>query len=55
MHPWPPELSVPDSWVEPFARLAGEVGLPTHSVHEAAAALREYAREIATAMPMQGP
>jgi hypothetical protein len=49
MHPWPPELHVPDHWVAPFARLAGDVGLPVRDVHAAAEALREYIAEI------QGP
>lgn len=47
MHDWPPELHVPEHWREPFARLAAEVGLPTHDVEEAADALRAYIEEIA--------
>jgi hypothetical protein len=49
MHAWPPDLEVPAQWAEPFARLAGEVGLPTQDVHEAADTLRAYIREIADA------
>lgn len=49
MQPWPPAVEVPPHWADPFARLAGEVGLPTQSVEEAAEALRGYIREIAAA------
>lgn len=49
MHAWPPEIHVPDHWADPFARLAGEVGLPTADVNEAAEALRAYVAEIAAA------
>lgn len=48
-HAWPPELIVPDHWPDPFARLAGEVGLPTQDVHVAAEAIRSYIEQIATA------
>lgn len=49
MHSWPPDLHVPGHWSDPFARLAGEVGLPIHDVDVAATAIREYIGEIATA------
>ncbi|HEX6037324.1 nucleotidyl transferase AbiEii/AbiGii toxin family protein [Longimicrobium sp.] len=49
MHAWPPEVHVPGHWAGPFARLAGEVGLPTTDVDEAAEALRAYIAEIALA------
>jgi hypothetical protein len=49
MHAWPPEVHVPPHWADPFARLAGEVGLPTVDVQEAAAELRKYIEEIASA------
>jgi hypothetical protein len=47
MHPWPPELHVPEHWATPFARLAGEVGLPTTDVEAAASSLRDWIAEIA--------
>lgn len=51
MHAWPPVLEVPDAWTDPFARLAGEVGLPTQDLIEAADAIRAYIAEIAAAGP----
>lgn len=48
-HPWPPDVHVPDHWAEPFARLAGDVGLATTDVALAAEALRAYIAEIAAA------
>jgi hypothetical protein len=47
MHPWPPDLHVPEHWATPFARLAGEVGLPTADVEEAASSLRDWIAVIA--------
>ena len=47
MHPWPPEVHVPEHWATPFTRLAGEVGLPTVDVEAAAASLREWIAVIA--------
>ena len=47
MHPWPPDLHVPEHWATPFARLAGEVGLPTANVEEAASSLRDWIAVIA--------
>lgn len=49
MHAWPPDVQVPEHWREPFARLAGEVGLPTRDVHQAADTLRAYIAEIVRA------
>lgn len=49
MHAWPPDVYVPDQWADPFGRLAGEVGLPTTDVNEAADALRAYIDGIAAA------
>lgn len=48
-HGWPPTVEVPDTWPEPFARLASEVGLATTDVHRVAAAIREYVATIASA------
>jgi hypothetical protein len=48
MHAWPPEVVVPDHWAEPFARLAGELGIVA-GVDEAASVLRSYIAEIAQA------
>jgi hypothetical protein len=48
MHSWPPEVPVPAEWVEPFSRLAREIGMPIQDVNEAAAGLREWIGEIAT-------
>jgi len=47
MHPWPPELHIPAHWATPFARLAGEVGLPTTDVEAAASSLRDWIAVIA--------
>lgn len=49
MHAWPPAVRVPAHWADPFARLSGEVGLPTADVHEAAEALRAYIAAVAAA------
>ncbi|HYR11243.1 MAG TPA: nucleotidyl transferase AbiEii/AbiGii toxin family protein, partial [Longimicrobium sp.] len=36
-HPWPPALQPPDDWREPFARMAGETGLPIREIDAAVA------------------
>jgi hypothetical protein len=38
-HGWPPILDVPLHWVEPFARLAGELDLPVSNAQDGAASM----------------
>lgn len=49
-HEWPPELVVPESWREPYARAASEMDaeLPT-DIDQAAARVRALIAKIATA------
>lgn len=35
-HGWPPQLSVPDSWAEPYRALAGEMQFPVADIDDAA-------------------
>jgi hypothetical protein len=34
-HPWPPLVEVPESWADPFAEMAGRLGLPITDIHHA--------------------
>lgn len=43
-HVWPPSITAPASWTEPFARMAEETGLP---IRDIAAAVEEVERFIA--------
>lgn len=49
MQSWPPELIVPDSWSDPYATLAKELGLGIANVEQAASKVRDFIREIAGA------
>jgi len=40
-HPWPPTLSVPASWAEPYTELAESMDFPVTDVEEAAREVRE--------------
>jgi hypothetical protein len=39
-HGWPPQLNVPESWVQPYARLAADHDFPVADVHAAAGEIR---------------
>lgn len=45
-HTWPPELIIPDVWVEPYAALAAEMDFPITDVEEAATQVRELIAAI---------
>lgn len=45
-HPWPPQLEVPDHWVEPFAEMAREVKLNPNDAHSAAIEFRQFLNQI---------
>ena len=48
-HRWPPSLAVPDSWAEPYARLATDLGFEVTDVEAAAERVREIIDEIDSA------
>jgi hypothetical protein len=48
-HSWPPELIVPEVWVEPYAALAEEMDFPITNVEEAAVEVRELISAIDSA------
>lgn len=48
-HSWPPDLTVPDSWRDGYARLADSVGLEITDVDGAANEVRAFITEIASA------
>jgi hypothetical protein len=54
-HPWPPRLDVPESWVEPFARLAAELEFPIADVYGAGEELRDLIASIDAGMPIRRP
>lgn len=45
-HRWPPQLSVPDSWAEPYRALAGEMQFPVADVDDAADDVRAFIAAI---------
>jgi hypothetical protein len=45
-HSWPPTLNAPSSWVEPYARLAGELEFSIANLDEAATLAGEFIAEI---------
>lgn len=45
-HPWPPFVEAPDSWVEPFSRMAIEVNLPVTHVNQAAFRIRRLLNDV---------
>jgi len=48
-HPWPPTVTVFDTWPEPYGALAGELGFPLAEVQAAADAVEAMIRRIAEA------
>ena len=50
-HPWPPEVTVYESWREPFAELAQENAFETEDIGDAADALRRLIFDIDAAGP----
>lgn len=48
-HPWPPALHPPEEWREPFARMAGETGLPVREIDAAVAEISAWVAQIAGA------
>lgn len=51
-HLWPPSITAPASWTEPFARMAEETGLP---IRDIAAAVEEVERFIADVVATAPP
>ncbi len=45
-HAWPPNVTVYDSWVEPYKAIANDAGVAVTDAHRAAADLREYLTSI---------
>lgn len=45
-HAWPPNVTVYDSWVEPYKVIAKDAGVAVTDAHHAAADLREYIASI---------
>lgn len=54
-HSWPPRLNVPASWIEPYARLAGEDAFHITDVHAAAEEVRVLIGSIDAGMPITRP
>ena len=48
-HDWPPIFDVPPHWVEPFARLAGELNLPVSDAMGGMARVQAFAERIISA------
>jgi hypothetical protein len=48
-HDWPPPFDVPPHWVEPFARLAGELGLPVSDAQVGMALVQAFVERIISA------
>lgn len=53
-HAWPPELTTPPRWAEPYARLAGDLEFAITDVDEAATLVRDFIAEIDAAVEI-GP
>ncbi len=53
-HDWPPTLTAPASWAEPYARLARELEFAVDDLDEAARLVREFIAEIDAAVEI-GP
>ena len=45
-HAWPPFFEVPEHWVVPFQRMAGDVQLKTDDIYQAAIEVRQFIRKI---------
>lgn len=54
-HGWPPDFNPPESWHEPFARLADEVDLPVRSLDQAVEEAREFIQMIDAQDEARGP
>jgi hypothetical protein len=50
-HDWPPTLDVPQHWIEPFARLAGELDLPVSDAQAGMARVQAFVARIISASP----
>ena len=48
-HDWPPALEVPPHWIEPFARLAGELDLPVSDARSGLARVQAFVARIISA------
>jgi hypothetical protein len=48
-HSWPPTITLPPMWAEPFARLAEELELPARTLGAAADAIAAWVRAIVSA------
>jgi hypothetical protein len=48
-HDWPPPFDVPPHWVEPFTRLAGELGLPVSDAQVGMARVQAFVERIISA------
>lgn len=48
-HDWPPTLDVPPHWIEPFARLAGELDLPVSDAQSGMARVQAFVERIISA------
>lgn len=48
-HEWPPVVDPPDFWREPFAALAGQVGLPIENLDDAVLEAQKFVDAIAKA------
>ena len=53
-HAWPPDLTAPSSWAEPYARLAGELAFAISDLDEAVTSVRAFITEIDAAVEI-GP
>jgi hypothetical protein len=53
-HPWPPTLTLYESWREPFRRLAQENGFQPEDIDEAGARLQRLIDDIDAAGPVEG-
>jgi hypothetical protein len=45
-HPWPPAITFPPTWAEPYARLADELELPARTLDAAAATITAWVSAI---------
>lgn len=45
-HVWPPPLAVPPYWIEPFARLAGDLDLPVADAEAGMTRVRAFVERI---------
>jgi hypothetical protein len=50
-HGWPPALTAPASWAEPFARMAEETGLPIRDIGAAVEEVERFIADVVAAGP----